>query len=93
MQSDSVSIARDRRMAFSRMRERMTSCSVGLPTSNDGEAIGLSSVVMVKIPSNLRSSDGLVTSAEICTHILAGGQKVPSLMDCIPLTLSFQVIL
>lgn len=58
-------------MAFSRIRERMTSCSVGLPISNDGDAMGLSSVVMVKIPSNLRSSDGLVTSADICTHILS----------------------
>lgn len=35
------------------------------PTSNAGEATGLSSVVIVKIPSNLRSSKGLVTSAEI----------------------------
>lgn len=70
MQRDSVSIARDRRMAFSRMRERMTSCSVGLPTSNAGDAIGLSSVVIVKMPSNLRSSDGFVTSAETCTYTL-----------------------
>jgi hypothetical protein len=83
MQRDSVSIALDRRMAFSRIRDNMTSCSVWLwtqrqgcemtgagnltyrPTSKAGEAIGLNSVVMVKMPSNLRSSKGFVTSAEI----------------------------
>jgi hypothetical protein len=41
-----------------------------LPTSNAGDAIGLSSVVIVKMPSNLRSSSGLVTSAEIWTRTL-----------------------
>ena len=58
-------MARDLRIAFSRIRVKMTSCSLGLPTSNAGEAMGLSSVVIVNIPSNLRSSEGLVTSAEI----------------------------
>lgn len=98
MHNDSVSIALDLRMAFSRIREITTSCSVGLffgqsnqfssvhrnsttrsvasetylPTSNAGDAMGLSSVVIVKTPSNLRSSSGLVTSADICTWTLAG---------------------
>ena len=41
-----------------------------LPTSNAGEAIGLSSVVIVKIPSNFLSGSGSVTWAEICTATL-----------------------
>lgn len=65
MQRDSVSMELDRRMAFSRIRERIISDSVCLPTSNEGEAIGFSSVTIVKTPSNFRSSDGLVTSADI----------------------------
>ena len=36
-----------------------------LPTSNAGDAIGDSSVVIVNIPSNFRSGNGWTTSAEI----------------------------
>lgn len=81
--SDSVSRALERRMAFSSMRERMTSASVGLatqsdtakhwwtleyvyrPTSKAGEAIGENSVTIWKMPSNLRSGSGVVTSTEM----------------------------
>lgn len=70
-------------MAFSSMRERMTSASVGLatqsdiarswwtlkhvyrPTSKAGEAIGENSVTIWKMPSNLRSGSGVVTSTEM----------------------------
>ncbi len=40
------------------------------PTSKAGEAKGESSVDMVKIPSNLRSGKGVVTSAEMRTTTL-----------------------
>ena len=81
--SDSVSRALERRMAFSSIRERMTSASVGLatqsdiarswwtlkhvyrPTSKAGEAIGENSVTIWKMPSNLRSGSGVVTSTEM----------------------------
>ena len=39
--------------------------STNLPTSKAGEATGESSAVMVKMPSNFRSGNGCVTSAEI----------------------------
>lgn len=70
---DSVSIAEDRRRVFSSSRERRTSVSVGRPTSNAGEAMGESSVVIVNMPSNLRFSVGLVTSAEMLTSTLGLG--------------------
>lgn len=35
------------------------------PTSKEGEAMGERSVVMVKMPSNLRSGKGAVTEAEM----------------------------
>ncbi len=40
------------------------------PTSKAGDAMGLSSVVMVKIPSNLRSGKGAVTEAEMRARTL-----------------------
>jgi len=43
-----------------------------LPISKAGEAMGESSVVMVKMPSNLRSGKGWVTSAEIRARTLYG---------------------
>ena len=90
IQRDSVSSAFDRRMAFSRIRERMTSASVGLkpqlgasrkykaedsdiayrPTSKAGDAIGENSVTIWKMPSNLRSGRGAVTSIEILAMTL-----------------------
>ena len=39
--------------------------ATNLPTSKAGEPMGESSVAMVKMPSNLRSGKGWVTSAEI----------------------------
>jgi len=42
-------------MVFSRRRERRTSRSVGRLTSKAGEIRGLSSVVIVKMPSKGRS--------------------------------------
>lgn len=50
-QSDSVSRAPERRMVFSRMRERRTSDSEGRLGSKWGEAMGDSSVVIWKRPS------------------------------------------
>ena len=41
-----------------------------LPTSKAGEAMGESSVVMVKMPSNLRSGKGSATSAEMRARTL-----------------------
>lgn len=67
---DSVSSAAERRRVFSRRRDRSTSCSVGRLVSKAGEAIGESSVVMVKIPSKRRSGNGLVTSAVMLTRTL-----------------------
>lgn len=88
----SVSRAPERRMAFSRRRERrisVWSClprwlayvalldgvlyiilTRYLPTSNAGLPIGLNSVTMVKMPSNLRSGSGAVTLHEILTRTL-----------------------
>lgn len=40
------------------------------PTSKAGEAIGENSVEIVKMPSNLRSGKGVVTSAEMRTRTL-----------------------
>ena len=86
-----MSRADERRMVFSRRRERRVSGVVGLPwyhiravwdtimcgvrlldapTSNAGDAIGENSVLMLKTPSNLRSANGAVTSAEIRTSTL-----------------------
>ena len=50
-----------------------TAGSIGetdLPTSKAGEAIGESSVVMVKMPSNFRSGRGSATSAEMRARTL-----------------------
>ena len=52
----------------------MVSCSVGgRPDSNAGEAMGESSVDMVKMPLNLRSGKGAVISAEMRARMLWGG--------------------
>lgn len=91
MQRLSVSRALERRIAFSRIRERITSASVGLhaqlgasyedsarsgrtnrPTSKAGDAIGENSVMIWKMPSNLRSGSGAVTSTEILAMTLKG---------------------
>lgn len=73
-QRDSVSSAPDRRMVFSRRRERSVSVSVGREEdSMEGESIGLSSVVMVKRPSIGRSGKGVTTWADMCVWILEGG--------------------
>jgi hypothetical protein len=69
-QRDSVSMAEERLRVFSKRRESRISVSVGRPTSKAGDAMGESSVVIVKMPSNGRSGKGLVTSAEILTRIL-----------------------
>lgn len=69
-QRDSVSRADERRRVFSRSRERRTSASVGRDGSNAGDAMGESSVVMVKMPSKGRSGNGEVTSAVIFASIL-----------------------
>jgi hypothetical protein len=50
-------------MVFSRSRERRVSVSEGRFTSIEGEVMGESSVVMVKMPSKGRSGKGVVTSA------------------------------
>lgn len=62
-QRDSVSRAPERRRVFSRRRESRTSVSEGREGSKEGEAIGESSVVIVKMPSKGRSGKGVVTSA------------------------------
>lgn len=68
--SDSVSRAEERRRVFSRRRERRISVSVGRLTSKAGDAMGESSVVIVKMPSKGRSGKGFVTSAETLTRTL-----------------------
>ena len=64
-----MSRAPERRIVFSRRRERRVSVSEGRFTSIEGEARGESSVVMVKMPSKGRSGKGVVTSAVmwVCT--------------------------
>lgn len=69
-QSDSVSMACERRMVFSKSRDSMTSASVGRLGSKAGDAMGESSVVMMKRPSNGRSTNGFVTSAVTWTRTL-----------------------
>lgn len=69
-----MSRALDRRIAFSRSRASSVSCSDGgRPDSKAGDAIGESSVEIVNIPSNLRSGNGTVISAEMRASILCGG--------------------
>lgn len=51
-----------------------------LPTSNAGLLIGLNSVAMVKMPSNLRSGYGVVTAHEILTMTLV----LPNLTSATP---------
>ncbi len=58
-----MSKAPERRMVFSRSRERRVSVSEGRFISIEGEVMGESSVVIVKIPSKGRSGKGVVTSA------------------------------
>lgn len=67
---DSVSSAEERRSVFSRSRDSRTSVSVGRLVSNAGEAMGDSSVVMVKMPSKGRSGNGVVTSAVMFVRTL-----------------------
>ena len=69
-----MSSALDLRTAFSRRRERRFSCSVGArPDSKDGDAMGESSVDMVKMPLNFRSGNGAVISAEMRARMLEIG--------------------
>lgn len=63
-------MAPERRRVFSRRRERRISVSDGRDTSNDGEIMGDSSVVMVKTPSKGRSGKGAVTSAVMFARTL-----------------------
>ncbi len=58
-----MSRAPERRMVFSRRRERRVSVSEGRLSSIEGEVMGESSVAMVKTPSKGRSGKGVVTSA------------------------------
>ena len=58
-----MSKAPERRMVFSRRRERSVSVSEGRLISIEGEVMGESSVVIVKMPSKGRSGNGVVTSA------------------------------
>jgi hypothetical protein len=58
-----VSKAPDRRMVFSSSRDKRVSVSEGLFSSIEGEVMGDSSVVMVKMPSKGRSGKGVATSA------------------------------
>lgn len=47
-----------------------------LPISNAGDDMGESSVVIVKMPSNFRSTNGWVTSAEMRARTLHEGQRL-----------------
>ena len=67
-----MSSAWERRIVFSRSRERRSSVCEGRLGSNAGEVIGESSVVMVKRPSKGRSGRGCATVAEICVCTLKG---------------------
>jgi hypothetical protein len=69
---DSVSRAPERRMVFSRSRERSVSVSEGRLSSIEGEVMEESSVVMVKMPSKGRSGKGVVTSAVMWVWTLRG---------------------
>lgn len=73
-QRDSVSSAPERRMVFSRSRERRVSVSEERFTSIEGEVMGESSVVIVNRPSKGRSVKGVVTSAVMCVWTLRGCQ-------------------
>jgi hypothetical protein len=68
-----VSRAPERRIVFSKRRERRVSASEGREGSIEGESIGESSVVMMKRPSKGRSGKGVVTSAVMWVWILEGG--------------------
>jgi hypothetical protein len=68
-----VSRAPERRIVFSRRRERRVSASEGREGSIEGESMGDSSVVMVKRPSKGRSGKGVVTSAVMWIWILEEG--------------------
>lgn len=68
--SDSVSRAEERRMVFSRSRERRDSVSVGREGSNAGEAMGERLHVIVKTPSVGRMGSGFITVAVVVTSIL-----------------------
>ena len=59
-------------MVFSRSRERSVSVSEGRLSSIEGEVMGESSVVMVKMPSKGRSGKGVVTSAVMWVWTLRG---------------------
>jgi hypothetical protein len=67
-----VSRAPDRRIVFSKSRERRVSASEGREGSIEGESIGDNSVVMVKRPLKGRSGKGVVTSAVMWVWILEG---------------------
>jgi len=72
-------------MVFSRRRERRVSVSEGRFTSIEGEVMGESSVVMVKMPSKGRSGKGVVTSAVtwvwtlgfVSGKLFQGSAKIP----------------
>jgi hypothetical protein len=75
-----VSKAPERRIVFSKRRERRVSASEGREGSIEGESMGESSVVMVKRPSKGRSGKGVVTSAVMWVWILERG--VSGLFSC-----------
>jgi hypothetical protein len=68
-----VSRAPERRIVFSKRRERRVSASEGREGSIEGESMGDNSVVMVKRPSKGRSGKGVVTSAVMWVWILEEG--------------------
>lgn len=59
-------------MVFSSRRESSVSVSEGRLISIEGEVMGESSVVMVKMPSKGRSGKGVVTSAVMWVWTLRG---------------------
>ena len=71
-----MSRAAERRRVFSSRRDRRSSIWVGREGSKAGEAMGESSVVMVKRPSKGLSGRGAVTWAEIWMCTLHEFQKI-----------------
>ena len=68
-----MSRAPERRIVFSKRRERRVSASEGREGSIEGESMGDNSVVMGKRPSKGRSGKGVVTSAVMWVWILEEG--------------------
>jgi hypothetical protein len=65
-------------MVFSSSRERRVSVSEGRLSSIEGDVMGESSVVMVKMPSNGRSGKGVVTSAVMWVWTLGFVSQISS---------------